>query len=87
MTPINRAARALVLQESGVDDFDGLSPELQAQVIESVKAVLMAVREPDPVMTHAGADFIRKAHSEDGHANFDGDAANAWRAMIDAVAG
>jgi hypothetical protein len=45
----------------------------------------MALREPDRVMTHAGAHFIRKAHSEESHANFDGDAANAWRAMIDAV--
>jgi hypothetical protein len=27
MTPIQRAARALVLKERGVSDFSGLSPE------------------------------------------------------------
>jgi hypothetical protein len=84
-TPLIRAARALVLKESGADSFDDLEPELQEQVIESVKTVLEALREPDPVMTHAGAEIVRKAHSEEGHIEFEGDAANVWRAMIDAV--
>jgi hypothetical protein len=84
-TPLIRAARALVLKESGTDSFDALSDELQEQVIESVKAVMEALREPDPVMAQAGAEIVRKAHSEDGHTAFEGDAANVWRAMIDAV--
>jgi hypothetical protein len=85
MTPLARAARALVLQESGTDSFDALEPELQEQVIESVKAVVMALREPDPVMNHAGAQIVRSVHSDEAHEAFEGDAANVWRAMIDAV--
>jgi hypothetical protein len=50
-----------------------------------VRAVVQALREPDSVMTHAGAEIVRKAHSEDGHAAFEGDAANVWRVMIDVV--
>jgi hypothetical protein len=85
MTPLARAARALVLKESGTDSFDALEPELQEQVIESVKAVVEALREPDPVMAQAGAEIVRNVHGENGHAAFEGDAANVWRAMIDAV--
>jgi hypothetical protein len=53
--------------------------------LPNAHAALAALREPDPVMTNAGAEIVRKAHGEDGHAAFEGDAANVWRAMIDAV--
>jgi hypothetical protein len=58
MTPLARAARALVLKESGTDSFDALEPELQEQVIESVKAVLEAIREPSDAMLDAGDHLI-----------------------------
>lgn len=74
MTPLRKAARAKVLIESGSDDFDALSEELQEQVIESVKAVLMAIREPSEAMVMAG----------DEQPVLDG-SDKRWRAMIDAA--
>jgi len=70
-TPLMRAARALVLKESGTDSFDGLEPELQEQVIESVKVVLEAVREPSEAMRAAAS---RIPHARD---------AEIFQAMID----
>jgi hypothetical protein len=37
MTPLMRAARALALKESGTASLDALKPELQEQVIKSVR--------------------------------------------------
>jgi len=39
-TPLIRAARALMLSQSGVDDFDALDPEMQAGLLDDVRAVL-----------------------------------------------
>jgi len=54
MTPLEKATRAMVKVESGEDCFDALDAELQARVIESVKVVLEAVREPSDTMLCAG---------------------------------
>lgn len=82
MTPIQRAARALVLQESGTDSFDGLSDELQAQVIESVKAVAEAFRDgkdPSEIATQVVPQYISRHH------HFDGIYARRWEAAYDAA--
>jgi hypothetical protein len=76
MSPLAKAARALVLKESGTDSFDALEPELQEQVIESVKAVLEAVRSPSDAMLEAGVD---------GAGNSAFEVENAWQAIIDAA--
>lgn len=76
MTPLRKAARALVLKESGTDSFDALSEELQEQVIESVKAVLEAMRSPSDAMLSAGSDASMEPPFV---------AEYAWQAMIDAA--
>lgn len=43
---IDRAARALALAESGVDEFDALDDAMQDTLRENVRAVLEAIREP-----------------------------------------
>ena len=85
MTPLEKAARAMVKVESGEDCYDALDEAQQQAATEAFKAGLLAMRDPDPVMAAAGAQVVRKVHSEDGHEAFEGDAANVWRAMIDAA--
>jgi hypothetical protein len=71
---MQRAARALVLKESGTDSFDDLAPELQEQATESVKAVVEALREPSEAMALAARDNVTLQ-----------DPASVWPAMIDAA--
>jgi len=53
-TPLHRAARALMKSQSGVDDFDALDDEMQAGLIEDVKAVLDELFEPSDQMILVG---------------------------------
>lgn len=46
MRALERACRALVDAQSGSDDWDALTPEMQEQIRGEVRAVLGAVREP-----------------------------------------
>ena len=85
MTPIERAARALAIAESGVDEWNQLDDDFQEAFKDSVRAVLKALREPDGLMKHVGAHVVRNVHSEESEAEFEGDAAMVWRRMIDAV--
>lgn len=73
MTPVERAARALALSQSGVDCFDDLEPEAQANAIETVRAVLQAIREPNVAMVDAGWAVQDNSMTE------------VWQAMIDAA--
>lgn len=73
-TPLRRAARALMLSQSGVDDFDALDPEMQAQVLKDVAAVLQACWEPSDAMILAAQDVATINHPAD-----------VWPAMIDAA--
>lgn len=85
MTLINRAARALCVKESGTDCFDSLDEPAQHNLMERVRVVLEAAREPDGLMEEAGAEIVRYVHSEESEAAFEDDAANVWRAMLDAA--
>jgi hypothetical protein len=42
LTPIERAARALALKQSGVDEWDALDEAFQQQLIETARAVIDA---------------------------------------------
>jgi hypothetical protein len=86
MTPIQRAARALVLKESGVSDFSGLSPEAREQALERVKVVLEALRDPSDAMYDAAqtSDALAwMAAPGEGLDEVHWDV--AWQAMIDAA--
>jgi len=72
-TPLYRAARALMKSQSGVDDFDALDDEMQKGLLDDVRAVLAAVREPSEAMWDAGFEIYPKYQEEH------------WQAMIDAA--
>lgn len=61
MTPIDRAAQALALTDSGVDCWDNLDDAMRDKLRESVRAVLGAVREADQMATEAGARALALA--------------------------
>lgn len=82
---LQRAAKALMRCRSGIDDLEGLDDELQAQLMDEARAVLEEFREPDRMMTEAGAEIVRNVHSEESGAAFEDDAANVWRVMIEAA--
>lgn len=88
MTPLHRAARALVLNK-GETCFDALSPELRERAIESVKIVLEAIREPSEAMhdaAHSSDALSWTAAPGEGIDSVHWDV--AWQAMIDvAIAG
>lgn len=82
-TPMVRAARALVLSQSGSDDFDRLDGNTQANVIENVRAVVQALREPTDEMAGAGAEIIAAVGPDESVVAHQSDARNVWRFMID----
>lgn len=73
-TPLTRAARALVLSQSGVDDFDALDEEMQQGLVEDVKAVLGAFREPAEYWAWRAEDYGR------------GGAVRWYQDMVDSIA-
>lgn len=73
---IDRAARALVLAESGGDDFDAFDAEMQDTIRANVRAVLAAIREPTESMVIAAQ--LGDAWAMD-------DPEGMWREMIDAA--
>ena len=73
-TPLHRAARALMKSQSGVDDFDALDDEMQAGLLDDVRAVLQAVWEPSDAMINAARDVVTINHPAD-----------VWPAMVDAA--
>ena len=73
-TPLRRAAQALMKSQSGVDDFDALDDEMQASLLDDVRAVLKAMWEPSDTMIDAARDFVTINHPAD-----------VWPAMIDAA--
>lgn len=85
MSPVERAARALARHESGTDCYDGLDEAQQQTLQDSVRVVMDTFREPDRMMTEAGAEIVRNVHSEESGAAFEDDAANVWRVMIEAA--
>lgn len=85
MTPLDRAARALCVAQSGCDDYDALDEAMQATLKENVTAVLRAVREPSERMSDAGAyegewsDTVWDEKPEARRAYSEG----VWQVMID----
>lgn len=57
-SPLRNAARALCKAQSGVECFDDIEPEAQEIAIETVKAVILAIREPSEGMVIAGGQLL-----------------------------
>jgi len=83
-TPLHRAARALMKSQSGVDDFDALDDEMQASLLDDVRAVLEALREPSPLMLTSAAYTLAGVTKEANEAN-EQEAWRIFRRMIDAA--
>jgi hypothetical protein len=82
MSMIERAARALVKAQSGVDQWEGLDAELQLQLIIEARTVIEAIREPSDLMALAGERLLGddRCHSVDV-----GDMRDSWIVMVDAL--
>jgi hypothetical protein len=76
---LTTAARALALSQSEVDCFDDLEPEAQAALVENVRAVLGAIREPSRLMEANGANEIPYHDSTDREMR----AVTCFQAMLD----
>jgi hypothetical protein len=82
---IERAARALAKAQSGVDDWDALDEAFQANLVDHVRAVLRAIREPSESLKVAGSREGGWADWYDTDAGTEEQASNVWQAMIDAA--
>ena len=85
MTPIERAARALSKLNGHPDEGERQGKPLWRGYLPQVYAVLEAIHEPSLRMTEAGATIIRYVGPDESPSSYQGDAANAWRFMIDAM--
>ena len=84
MRLVDKAARELA-RAQGSADWDMLVPEAQERFRSGVRAVLEALRDPDPIMAEAGAEIIRNVGPAESDAAHRSDAATTWRFMIDAL--
>ena len=84
MTPIERAARALCGLDGHPGDGNEGKPSWQSYVPQ-VWAVLEAIHEPSASMREAGAEVIRYVSPDEVALSHEGDAANVWRFMINAM--
>ncbi|WP_232494900.1 hypothetical protein [Novosphingobium kaempferiae] len=82
MDMIDRAARALAKEQSGVDVWDGLDAELQNDLRRDVRTVLEAMRDPEPDFGIPGERLLGDAR---GHSVSRNDMTDAWTAMIDGL--
>ena len=85
MMMIERAARALCRLDGRPEDEELADKPRWQSYLPQVRAVLDAIHEPSPQMAEAGAEVIRYANPEEAAPGFQGDAANVWRFMIDAM--
>ena len=85
MTPIERAARALCKLDGHAEDDVREGKSLWCSYLPQAQAVLEAIHEPSLRMTEAGAAVIRYVGPEESQLGYQGDAANVWRFMIDAM--
>lgn len=85
MTPTERAACALCRLDgySETEDYRG-KPRWQ-NYLPQVSAVLEAIHEPSLRMTEAGAAVLKYVSADESPSGYQGDAANVWRFMIDAI--
>ncbi|WP_240334425.1 hypothetical protein [Sphingobium estronivorans] len=85
MMLIERAARALCRLDGRPEDDDLAGKPRWQSYLPQVRAVLAAIHEPCPKMAEAGAEVIRFVNPDEAALGFQGDAANVWRFMIDAM--
>jgi hypothetical protein len=85
MTSLERGARALAFAETGIDEWDQLDDDFQEMLKETVRAVLVALREPDSRMKHVGAQVVMDVGSREATTELEGRAAMVWRHMISAA--
>jgi hypothetical protein len=100
MTPLERAARALAVENGHDPDkqISHVSPPapIWTLFVDSARTVLAAIREPDEAMTEAGGEQVldtevgagQYASIADGRGSklmANNQAVNAWTAMIDAI--
>lgn len=84
MTPLERAARALYR----TDDFDPHQfgeDRLWPDLVDYVRLVLHAIREPSEAMLDAGSEIVRSVRQAESDFAVQDDAKSAWRSMIDAA--
>ncbi|PJG45178.1 hypothetical protein CAF53_25390 (plasmid) [Sphingobium sp. LB126] len=82
---MERAARALCKLDGLPEDGERDGKPLWRSYLPQVRAVLGAVHEPSLRMTEAGAAVIRYVSPEESPSGYEGDAATAWRFMVDAM--
>ena len=82
MKTIECAARALAKAQSGIDQWDGLDAELQAQIISEATAVIEAIREPSIEVALAGERLLG---NDRGHSVDADDMRDSWIVMVDAL--
>lgn len=87
MTPIDRAANRLALLDEDGAGWEGLAESERHAYRAQVLEVLRALREPDEPMKEAGALIVRNVGRDEAPEAYEGDAANVWRFMIDALMG
>lgn len=80
-TPLTRGVRALMLSQSGVDDFEVLDVAMQEGLLDGVRAVLAANRKPDDAMIATGKAALLQSHGR----STDIDLIVIWERMIDAA--
>lgn len=85
MSLVDRAARALAVSRSDLDDWDALGEMRQEQLRKAVRAALKTLRDPDDRMMEAGAEIVRNVGPAESEFAYRNDAANTWRFMIDAL--
>lgn len=85
-TPLTRAVRTLMRIRSGVEDFEALDDETQAQLFAEARGVLEAVRQPTTPMFNAADEAYANRTNKTGNVVlFDEDYTTIYTAMIDAA--
>lgn len=85
MNPIEKAARALCRAQGDDEDGPSVGAPRWMVYLPQVMAVIDAVHEPDQRMQEAGSEIIRHVGREESEDGYQGDAANVWRFMMDAL--
>lgn len=83
MQLVEKAARALAQARGG--EWDALPPEDRRLLRRDVRAVVLALRDPDAAMAEAGAEIVGNVGPGESRAAHLNDAVNTWRFMVDAL--
>jgi len=79
--PLDRAARALMKSQSGVDGLESLPNELQEGLLNDVRATLLATRKPSEAMIRAALTVELPGN----HQLAELEAVLIWERMVDAA--